>query len=239
MPNDPRLAQSILASLGQQPPQNDLFRLQEDIKALIANSQQQFAMNVYDVSVQKRLQALLDLQNIVKTQQLSPEAIGMITAQVSSLSAAAPPPVTQPQWQPSAAPSQAAPFAPGALSALMAAAAKPGTPNLPPAMPVMPFQQPPPSSVPPAGLVGASLIDALRSAGLAQSQTPVSQPAVPAALPAAVTIPLPTGSAADLLRSLTGIVPKSSSIPPVALPKSRPNPPTPAEVKVYVHVCIM
>ncbi|KAG8623578.1 hypothetical protein KVT40_008554 [Elsinoe batatas] len=105
-----QLAQSLLAALGRpQQPQNDTARLNADIDNLINTAKSDFARNPFDSSIQQRLKALLDLQNIMKTQQLPPQALDAIKAQVSSLSAARPPsvqpapppqPPPVPAWQP-------------------------------------------------------------------------------------------------------------------------------------------
>ncbi|KAF2232061.1 hypothetical protein EV356DRAFT_525389 [Viridothelium virens] len=70
-------------------PQADLERLLHDIDRLIKTAQSEWAANFGDTGVQKRLQALLDLQNIVRGQQLPPEQLKAVQDQVSSLSAQA------------------------------------------------------------------------------------------------------------------------------------------------------
>ncbi|PNS13893.1 hypothetical protein CAC42_1384 [Sphaceloma murrayae] len=159
-----QLAQSLLAALGRPPPQDDTARLNGDIENLISTAKSDFSRNPFDTSIQQRLKALLDLQTIMKTQQLPPQALEAIRTQVASLSAARPPSV-QPSYssQPPAAtpvPNYTAPnlaqllqrppsaqpqgtsampsFAPGALEALLASATngqKPSTPQLRQAMP--------------------------------------------------------------------------------------------------------
>ncbi|KAK4990737.1 mRNA 3' end processing factor [Elasticomyces elasticus] len=75
----------------------DINRLNDDIARLIEAVKLQFASNVFDSSLQMKLQALLDLQNILRSQQLPQEALGQIKVQIDQLSASlpqAPPSVT-------------------------------------------------------------------------------------------------------------------------------------------------
>ena len=77
------LARAIISRLGQPHQSTDLSKLQEDINSLILQSQADFARNPFDQAVQQKLKALLDLQNVVKTQQLPSDAINAIKAQVA------------------------------------------------------------------------------------------------------------------------------------------------------------
>jgi pre-mRNA cleavage complex 2 protein Pcf11 len=165
----PDIARSLSAALN---PQDDLNKLKADIHSLISGFQSEFARNPYDSQVQTKLKALLDLQAVVQTQQLSPDAINMIKKQVGQLQAVQPTSAlpAQSQWQaptpvalpfqppppnhqafaptptPSAQPPVAPPaFAPGILEQLLASTAsgqKPSTPVVQAALRSMP---PPPA----------------------------------------------------------------------------------------------
>lgn len=104
-------AQSLLAALsGHLPPQNDLTKLKADIATLINTAQADLSRAPFDSGVQQRLKALQDLQVIVQSQQLPPDAIAAIKTQVASLSSVPrpairspvmqPKPVEYPSWQP-------------------------------------------------------------------------------------------------------------------------------------------
>ena len=64
---------------------------------MISTAKAEFASNIQDIAVQTRLKALLDLQSILRSQQLPPNQIQLIRDQVAQLSATArpapPPPV--------------------------------------------------------------------------------------------------------------------------------------------------
>ncbi|KAF2154736.1 hypothetical protein K461DRAFT_291655 [Myriangium duriaei CBS 260.36] len=248
---------SLLAALSKPLPlQDDSAKLNADIENLINTAKVDFATNPFDNSIQQRLKALLDLQMIMKTQQLPPDALNAIKAQVSSLSAASrpaatpanftPQPAPQPWQPPNAAPApihtpqnllhafQPPPppqpgalpaFAPGALEALLASTAngqKPSTPTLRQALPNMTNLPIPPipngTAAPPNNSQAQNLIDALKAAGLASSThtpnpPPIAQPPQP-----------PAQSAADLLKSLSGLpgfgnlpIPQTGIPPPPSL----------------------
>lgn len=169
----PDIARSISAALN---PQDDLNKLKADIHGLIAGFQTEFARNPYDSQVQTKLKALLDLQAVVQTQQLNPDAIGMIKKQVAQLQAVQsqplPPPSAtpqQPQWQaptpvglpfpppppvphgfaptPSAQPPVAPPaFAPGILEQLLASTANGQKPSTPVVQAALNSMPPPPTT---------------------------------------------------------------------------------------------
>ena len=146
-------------SVSQPPPA--LEALKSDIASLISQGKGQLAANIYDQSVQSRLQGLLNLQNYVQAHVLSPDELIQVRASVNQLAASAPtparstpqPPVSAPQWQPPASnpppfhpPQTSAPFvqaptaqavpalpllAPGALSSLQALLANGQKPSTP------------------------------------------------------------------------------------------------------------
>ncbi|GAB7345384.1 hypothetical protein MBLNU457_3728t1 [Dothideomycetes sp. NU457] len=179
---DADFARRILAGLGQK--QDDLSKLKEDIKNLINHTQSEFARNPYDQSSQVRLKALFQLSNILDTQQLSPEAIAAIKAQVSSLSAGIRPA--------SAQPSLPMPGQNGAWQAPTPVASTPAQPyRAPSVQPNLPIlhnlpvstHSPLPSLVAPAmPSQGNALIEQLRAAGLLpnNASTPTQPPTLPA-----------------------------------------------------------
>src|ERR1700754_4025461 len=74
-----------------QPGSIDLAALNRDIENLVASARTDFANNPLDTSIQQRLKALLDLQNILQRQQLPQDQLRLIREQVSQLTPAAPP----------------------------------------------------------------------------------------------------------------------------------------------------
>ena len=65
---------------------DDYRNLYQDVEALILMAKSDFAKNPLDIATQEKLKALLDLQGILKSQQLPPEAIRLIKDQVTTLS---------------------------------------------------------------------------------------------------------------------------------------------------------
>ena len=167
----------------------------------------EFASNPYDTGIQTRLKALLDLQSILKSQQLPADQIQLIRDQVASLSAAprptsvapvptftpvppvaAPPPMKLSQQQPAPTDLQAL-LSSNSLANLLASAAKvqqslptPSHPTIPLRLPQISVSQPP--AAPPTTSAGgeSSLIASLRAAGMLPpaGSTPVVSSAVPA-----------------------------------------------------------
>jgi len=222
-------AQSLLASLSghsQPQPQNDKYKLDVDINALIEIAKTDFAQKPYDTSIQQRLKALVDLQTIVRTQNLSPEAINAIKTQVASLSAVPRPVIKSPpmqarplnhsSWQPPSNiqpnlsqflvgqqqpiyhnPVQTIPqYPPGSLEALLSNSAQQAQPN-----PTMVHQVPTPV---PNVTQAQSLIDALRAAGVSAANSITGIPPFQA-----------TQSTSDLFKSLSNTSGLNNSIPPI------------------------
>ncbi|KAI9836246.1 MAG: hypothetical protein M1819_001583 [Sarea resinae] len=196
-------------------PMESLDTLNNDISNLISNARAEFALNPYDQGVQQKLKALLDLQNILQSQQLPPDQIGLIRAQVAQLSTpvqptpaplpvAAPAPlVPQPTTQQS---SQQWPvnlqslFSSNALAELLASSARSQQPTPLPPKPPMPVPQPAApinqrySTPTPAPAGGEnSLLASLRAAGMLPpaTGTPTITPALPANLPFALPVGTP------------------------------------------------
>lgn len=63
--------------------------LDSDLERLVVTTRNEFAANLYDVGVQQKLKALLDLQTILSSQQLPPDQRQLIKNQVTQLSQAA------------------------------------------------------------------------------------------------------------------------------------------------------
>ncbi|KAF2836922.1 hypothetical protein M501DRAFT_208487 [Patellaria atrata CBS 101060] len=64
---------------------SELDKLNDDIEKLIAAAKAEWVTRLHDQDVQKRLKALLDLQTILKTQQLPPEQLKLVQLQVAQL----------------------------------------------------------------------------------------------------------------------------------------------------------
>ncbi|KAL9635084.1 MAG: hypothetical protein Q9164_003686 [Protoblastenia rupestris] len=76
----------------QYTPPVDLASLHRDIDELIGVARSEFATSPYDPSIQTRLKALLDLQNILRQQYHPPEQIQQVRNQVTQLKSASRPP---------------------------------------------------------------------------------------------------------------------------------------------------
>ncbi|KAI9684711.1 MAG: hypothetical protein M1829_000086 [Trizodia sp. TS-e1964] len=154
--------------------------LNNDIANLISSARIEFASNPYDEGVRQRLKALLDLQAILKSQQLPVDQIQAIREQVAQLSLLAPPVQTVPVAQAGSglpeppSQSQTTMFPPNALAQLLGTKApaqqppvtRPSHPSLQ-AEPFLPSLGQPPSnasSAPPT--IESSLIASLRAAGM-------------------------------------------------------------------------
>ncbi|KAJ5145669.1 uncharacterized protein N7515_000233 [Penicillium bovifimosum] len=141
------------------PQRQDLDYLNRDVDALIVSAKKDFANSPFNPVSQQRLKALVDLQAILQTQQLSPEQLKLVRDQVSALAASRPPSVP-----PIAGPSGSAVSTP---------------PVIPPAPPVsQPFQQ----------LLNSGTLAGLIKA-TASRQQPTPPPQMPAALPQMPQIP--------------------------------------------------
>lgn len=187
-------------------PNTNIESLHRDIENLISVAKADFAYNVHDTAVQARLKALLDLQTILRSQQLPPEQIQLIREQVTQLSST--PRVTQ-------APSVSAPQVVPIYSLSPPTAV---TPN------IRPTQFSPPSvlEMPSA----ASLAELLASAAKSQQTTPQPNSLAPPHAVPQQQLPPPqpppvltnpsqpsTNSASSLLASLraAGLIPNVPS----------------------------
>ncbi|TKX26146.1 hypothetical protein C1H76_1499 [Elsinoe australis] len=224
-----QLAQSLLAALGRPPPQDDTARLNADIDNLINTAKTDFAKNPFDTSIQQRLKALLDLQTIMKTQQLPPQALEAIKAQVASLSSARPPSV-QPNFPPQP-PTSTAWQSPNSNPAPVQP-----PPNLAQILQRPPSAQPPAPTGPPGFAPGA--LEALL-ASTANGQKP-STPQLRQAMPNLANLPIPppptngaappppqAAQAQSLLDALRGAGLATSSHTPNPPAPSIPPPPPP------------
>ena len=190
----------------------DISSLHQDIERLILSAKAEFANNIHDAAVQTRLKALLDLQSILKSQQLPPDQIQLIREQVSQLSN-----TTKTASQPTA-------FGYTPTSLVMAPTPHPQIPQIPQ-----------PSSAGPVLPSASTLADLLASAAKKQtvppapshnpiisqhhSQTQTSQPLIG-------SIALSNGSQNPLIVSLraAGMLPTVAgiSIAPAPVPASTP-----------------
>ncbi|KAL1306546.1 hypothetical protein AAFC00_005236 [Neodothiora populina] len=221
-------------------PTQELQKLKGDIEGLIASFRTEFARSPFDTTVQSKLKALLDLQTVVNTQTLPPQAINAIKAQVGALQAAqsqtasaagtpsAAPPQTSSQWQPPT-PLNPAPFQPP--SQLPQGFARPSS-TQPPA-PALPYFAPGAleqllkSTAQPQHTVTPTLPNAIPN--LANLTLPVANPSPRPA--AATSAPAPSGNALmDALRA-AGLVQGTGAPAQAPLPPPPPPPqvvPTPS-----------
>ncbi|KAF3940679.1 hypothetical protein ABW19_dt0200392 [Dactylella cylindrospora] len=179
--------QQLAAQLGLGPP-NILANtptadaLLTDIVPLINTTQARFAENPWDGEVQKRLKALLDLQTILRTQQLPTDQLSQIRDQLSKIAISVhipPAPVVSqgPPLQPVIPPAPVVPVpqmnSTTNLAALLSNFAKPPPQPLPkhvPGFPIIPQNSVPPQN--PANDLFASLL----SAGLLKPGVATPQP---------------------------------------------------------------
>ncbi|KAL8978050.1 MAG: hypothetical protein Q9205_006274 [Flavoplaca limonia] len=84
----------------QAPPIQDLNALHRDIDNLISTTKLEFATRHWDTGLQTKLKALLDLQSIMRNQQLPPSQIQAIRDQVSQLAQMQPPSTPNPAQPP-------------------------------------------------------------------------------------------------------------------------------------------
>lgn len=174
--------------------------MNNDIERLIASSRIEWPLNPHDPSIQTKLKALLDLQNLLRNQKLPPDQIALIKDQVAQLSRPSQPaPVTQTPPQPlpvpvatpqppAQQPTLSSLLGPGALAALLARSS--ATPQPAPASIRSPSQSHVQPSFQPTSSNGptskpaenpASLLERLRAAGiLGGTPAPTPPPFKPA-----------------------------------------------------------
>ena len=167
--------------------------MHRDIESLISGARIEFVSNPYDLGVQTRLKALLDLQTILKSQHLPPDQLQQIRDQVTSLANTPRPamhtiapgatstpihdltPASQPSVQPiqSANTDLSALFASGNLAGILASAARPQASPPTPSNPPLALNHSPVSvaqtitPIPGAGENGEhTLLAGLRAAGM-------------------------------------------------------------------------
>ncbi|OKL59084.1 hypothetical protein UA08_05838 [Talaromyces atroroseus] len=193
----------------------DLSALHRDIESLIGSARADFANNPFDIAVQQRLKALLDLQSILQRQQLPPDQLKLVRDQVSALAPAStfPPAITAtlpPQQAATPQPNLATLLNPNTLAGLLQATANRQQPTPPPAL-ASNLSQLQPSSTPQAAAENP-LIASLRARGLLP---PVSATGTP---PAATPFNLPL------------IIPGQT--PPVSVP----TPQNASDITINVHL---
>lgn len=139
----------------QPPPAQDLASLHRDIDDLISTTKHEFAARHWDTQLQTKLKALLDLQAIMRSQQLPPNQIQAVRDQVSQLAQTPRPAVPTPSLPPASMP----------------------PPNPVPTPVPSVFPAPPPTSHSSADLQSLissnALADILASAARAKPSTPV------------------------------------------------------------------
>lgn len=210
----------------------DLAKLLFDVEKLIETAKAEFAANMFNADIQQRLKALLDLQNILKNQQLTPAQLQLVQNQIkqyspnsisaSTLSTAVtdisqalphpPPPISSPPIAQFFQPAVVPPRPPSAASAsdILSKLFQPsGTPvptsNTPLSVPEN-IRRPSPPSIPPSQPQPAmSLADLLKQ---------YNPPAPPPSAPSAPVNPPATTDLAKLL---------SQHMPPVPQPAPTPS----------------
>ncbi|KAI4103245.1 MAG: hypothetical protein LQ339_004348 [Xanthoria mediterranea] len=202
----------------QPPPMQDLNALHRDIENLISTTKLEFAARHWDTGLQTKLKALLDLQSIMRNQQLPPNQIQAIRDQVSQLAQTQPPATPTPGMPPS--------------SML--------PPNPVPTPTASTFYAPPSStSQPPADiqrlLDSNALAEILASAARAKQSTPVQSaaPSIPPPMnpPPVTSLPqpdrtsTPSSNTTSLLANLKalGMLMPDTSTPNGAMPTSQPS----------------
>lgn len=185
-PFPPTLPPDTIRSLSAllRPQEPDSNKLKADIEGLIVSFRAEFARSPFDTNVQSKLKALLDLQALVNTQTLPPQAMDAIKAQVSALQATQArstpvlgnasfmPPQSAPQWQ-APTPVAQTPFQPPPLAQAAQTYAPP--PSVQPAVPAIPNFAP------------GVLEQLLKSTASAQNP---GTPTLPAALPNLQHLPI-------------------------------------------------
>ncbi|KAF2145890.1 uncharacterized protein K452DRAFT_294529 [Aplosporella prunicola CBS 121167] len=186
-----------------------------DVERLIQAAKMDFATNIRDPEKQKRLQTFLDLQTVLKSQQLSPKQLEAVEMQLANLGGTTPP-----------QPSVSAVSAPAPMTAPMAPPFTIPTPT--PQFPSM--ATPVPQSATPVPISAAapaappSLADMLR--GFNRGTTPVQAPlpapsAAPIIPPVAPAAAPPSGlSLVDLLRAQGLLGGSAAPTPTPAMPHS-------------------
>ncbi|KAM0714032.1 hypothetical protein Q7P37_010996 [Cladosporium fusiforme] len=131
----------------QQHPRTDAESIKQDVAGVIAQTQRDFASDPGNPKLQSKLKALFELQQVMNTQQLPPQALQAVAAQIAQLAVPAtpqpsvtPPVSSTPQWQPPA-PAATFPFQPPAPYSQPSSAPPPFMPPQPPAMPALNPQQ--------------------------------------------------------------------------------------------------
>lgn len=202
----------------QPPPMQDLNALHRDIENLISTTKLEFAARHWDTGLQTKLKALLDLQSIMRNQQLPPNQVQAIRDQVSQLAQTQPPATPTPGQPPN--------------SMLL--------PNPVPTPTASAYPAPPPStSQPPADiqrlLDSNALAEILASAARVKQSTPVQSaaPSIPPPMnpPTVTSLPppdrtaTPSSNTTSLLANLKalGMLMPETSTPNGAMPTNQPT----------------
>ncbi|KAJ5693302.1 mRNA cleavage factor complex component Pcf11 [Penicillium macrosclerotiorum] len=215
-------------------PDADLEALNRDLEACILSARNDFANAPFDTPSQQRLKALLDLQTIMRNQQLTPDQLKLVRDQISAYAGpkqTPAPPNPPPSVAPVVAPPPAAVSAPptpslsqplqqllnsGTLADLIKATAIPQQPTPPPhvpnALPPMPRYPPPNNTPQPEN----PLIAALRLRGLlppASAPPAMGSSGTPAGGPLPFLIPGQMRSTPPVPTPQVSSIPTSSSVP--------------------------
>jgi pre-mRNA cleavage complex 2 protein Pcf11 len=135
------------AQPAQQPPHNDVEVIKRDLIGVINQTQRDFASDPSSSKIQQKLKALLELQQVLNVQQLPPQSLQAVAAQIAQLAVPATPQPnatptvgSTPQWSP---PVQAPqfPFQPPHPPFVQPPSAPPPFMQQPPPMPAFNPQQ--------------------------------------------------------------------------------------------------
>ncbi|KAL1643978.1 mRNA 3' end processing factor [Diplodia intermedia] len=188
-----------------------LEKIQGDVERLIVAAKLDFAANPYDPEKQKRLKTFLDLQTILKAQQLPPDQLRAVEQQLATLGGASLAPSAPVSIAPVSTPLASLGFPMPTPTPQIPSIPTPSQQSSTPAPPVPPGAQPP------------SLADLLRgfnSATPSQNPTPAPPPA--SAPPAAAPVNN-TFSLLDTLRAQGLLGGGSTPMPAFATPAPSAN----------------
>lgn len=198
----------LITLLRQTPPQghhpgSELEALNRDLEACILSARSDFAAAPFDPTSQQRLKALLDLQTIMRNQQLTPDQLRLVRDQISVFRPQAPAPAAQnpvPTAPPAAVP-------PGPAAPVPFPATVPTPPTQPASQPLQNL------------LNSRTLAELIKNTAIRQHPTP--PPAIPNAMPtmppmpqmaSATNTPPPDNPLIAALRA-RGILPPASAPP--------------------------
>jgi len=189
------------------PPGISIASLNDDIERLISVSKTAWGQNIHDTSIQAKLKALLDLQELLRSQNLQLDKLMLVKTQIDALSVNL---GHKTQHDTPTPPIGAASYRP------------PSTSSPPVAAPVAPPASAPPAGVSIDGLLGRGALAALLSRGPTTPQGSASHPPAPSIAllrspppQQGKGISKPAGAASSDPMALLGALRKSGILPSV------------------------